>query len=106
VADDRNFYKVEKWTKDGTKLDRLLHAGDNLEKAQEIFRSAIQHRTGICRGESCSAYHGQRTRMPRAPKGGPLLRCAQLWQRADGRSSSLDLFAPHRMAATARVSGE
>jgi len=23
-ADDHNFYKVEKWTKDGTKVDRLL----------------------------------------------------------------------------------
>jgi hypothetical protein len=23
-ADDRNFYKLEKWTKDGTKVDRLL----------------------------------------------------------------------------------
>jgi hypothetical protein len=26
VNDCRNFYKVEKWTKDGTKVDRLLHA--------------------------------------------------------------------------------
>jgi hypothetical protein len=23
-ADDRNFYKVEKWTRDGTKVDNLL----------------------------------------------------------------------------------
>jgi hypothetical protein len=23
-ADDRNFYKLEKWTKDGTKIERLL----------------------------------------------------------------------------------
>jgi hypothetical protein len=23
-ADDRNFYKVEKWTKDGMKIERLL----------------------------------------------------------------------------------
>ena len=23
-ADDRNFYKLEKWTKDGSKVDRLL----------------------------------------------------------------------------------
>jgi hypothetical protein len=22
LADDRNYYKVEKWTKDGTKVDR------------------------------------------------------------------------------------
>ena len=30
-ADDRNFYKVEKWTRDGTKVDRLLYAGNNLD---------------------------------------------------------------------------
>ena len=35
-ADDRNFYKVEKWTKDGTKVDRLLYAGNNLEKARTV----------------------------------------------------------------------
>ncbi len=34
-AEDRNFYKVEKWTKDGAKIDRMLYAGNNLEKAQE-----------------------------------------------------------------------
>jgi hypothetical protein len=32
LADERNFYKVEKWTKDGTKVDRLLYAGNNLER--------------------------------------------------------------------------
>jgi hypothetical protein len=44
LADDRNFYKVEKWTKDGIKVERLLYAGNNLDKAREIFRTAIQHR--------------------------------------------------------------
>jgi hypothetical protein len=33
-ADDRNFYKVEKWTKEGTKVDRLLYAGNSLGRAQ------------------------------------------------------------------------
>jgi hypothetical protein len=46
-ADDRNFYKVEKWTKDGTEVDRLLYAGNNLEKAREIFAEAIKHRPRI-----------------------------------------------------------
>ena len=32
LADDRNFYKLEKWTKDGTKVGQLLYAGKNLEK--------------------------------------------------------------------------
>ncbi len=27
VADARNFYKVEQWTRDGTKVDSLLYAG-------------------------------------------------------------------------------
>jgi hypothetical protein len=40
IADDRNFYKVEKWTKDGAKVDRMLHAGSSLDKAREIFAAA------------------------------------------------------------------
>ena len=43
-ADERNFYKVEKWTKDGTKVDRLLYVGNNLKKARELFAAAIKHR--------------------------------------------------------------
>ena len=44
LADDRNFYKVEKWTQDGMRVDSLLYAGNNLNKAQEIFANAIKHR--------------------------------------------------------------
>jgi hypothetical protein len=43
VADTRNFYKVEKWTQDGMKVDSLLYAGNNLDKAREIFANAIKH---------------------------------------------------------------
>ena len=46
-ADRRNFYKVEKWTRDGTKVDRLLYAGNNLDKARELFAAAIKHRPRI-----------------------------------------------------------
>ena len=46
-ADDRNFYKLEKWTKDGAKVDRLLYAGTNLEKAHELFAEAVKHRPRI-----------------------------------------------------------
>ena len=42
IADHRNFYKVEKWTRDGMKIDSLLYAGNNLSKAQEIFANAIK----------------------------------------------------------------
>jgi hypothetical protein len=47
LADDRNYYKVEKWTKDGAKVDRMLYAGNNLEKAREVFAAAIKHRPRI-----------------------------------------------------------
>jgi hypothetical protein len=46
-ADDRNFYKLEKWTKDGSKIERLLYAGNNLEKARKLFADAIKHRPRI-----------------------------------------------------------
>ena len=41
-ADDRNFYKLEKCTKDGTKVDQLLYAGNNLDKARELFAESDQ----------------------------------------------------------------
>ena len=47
LANDRNYYKVEKWTKDGTKVDRLLYVGNNLKKARELFAAAIKHRPRI-----------------------------------------------------------
>ena len=46
-ADDRDYYKVEKWTKDGSKVDRMLYAGNNLEKAKSIFAEAVKHRPRI-----------------------------------------------------------
>jgi hypothetical protein len=46
-ADDRNFYKLEKWTKDGSKVDSLLYAGNNLDKARDLFAKAIKHRPKI-----------------------------------------------------------
>jgi hypothetical protein len=36
-ADDRNFYKVEKWTKDGTKIDCLLYAGKQSRQSAGRF---------------------------------------------------------------------
>jgi hypothetical protein len=46
-ADDRDFYKVEKWMRDGVKVDSLLYAGNNLDKAREIFAAAVKHRPRI-----------------------------------------------------------
>jgi hypothetical protein len=46
-ADARNFYKVEKWTRDGTKVDSLLNAGNSPDRAREIFTRATKHRPRI-----------------------------------------------------------
>jgi hypothetical protein len=46
-ADDRNFYKVEKWMRDWTKVDSLLYAGNSLGRARSIFEYAIKHRPRI-----------------------------------------------------------
>jgi hypothetical protein len=47
IADHRNFYKVEKWMKDGSKVDHMLYAGSNLNKAEAVFVAAIKHRPRI-----------------------------------------------------------
>jgi len=47
LADARNFYKVERWTRDGLRVDRMLYAGNNLKSARDIFAKAIKHRPRI-----------------------------------------------------------
>ena len=47
LADHQNFYKVEKWIKDGTKIERMLFAGSNLDKARALFESEIRRRPRI-----------------------------------------------------------
>ena len=47
IADARNFYKVEKWSKDAAKVERMLYAGSSLDKAREVFAEAIYHRPRI-----------------------------------------------------------
>ena len=34
-------------TKDGTKIDRLLYAGNNLDKARELFAEEVKRRPRI-----------------------------------------------------------
>ena len=43
-ADRRNFYKVEKWSRDGRRIEELLFAGSSLGKAQLIFERFINKR--------------------------------------------------------------
>jgi hypothetical protein len=47
IADHRNFYKVEKWMRDGSKVDHMLYASSDLEKVREVFAAAINHRPRI-----------------------------------------------------------
>ena len=46
-ADDRNFYKVEAWSRDGMRIDALLYAGNSLDKAREIFVTTVKRRPRI-----------------------------------------------------------
>jgi hypothetical protein len=48
VADVRNFYKVEKWTRDGTKVDSLLCAGNNLGGPAQCSR--VRSNIGLASG--------------------------------------------------------
>ena len=43
-ADRRSFYKVEKWSKDGLRIEELLFAGNSLAEARRIFDRFIQRR--------------------------------------------------------------
>jgi len=44
VADRRNFFKVEPWTKDGRHVERLLFAGNSLEEARALFAAYRKRR--------------------------------------------------------------
>jgi hypothetical protein len=46
-ADERNFYKVERWSKDDQRIEAMLYAGNRLEKARDIFAKAVKHRPRI-----------------------------------------------------------
>jgi hypothetical protein len=44
VADLHAYFKVELWTKDGCKIQRMLWAGNGIEKARSIFKEAVKRR--------------------------------------------------------------
>jgi len=43
-ANRRNFYKVERWSRDGQGIEEFLFAGNSLAKAQRIFERFIKKR--------------------------------------------------------------
>lgn len=47
IADDRNFYKVEVWSLDGQHVDRLLYAGNSLDKARVVFATFTKKRPRV-----------------------------------------------------------
>jgi hypothetical protein len=46
IADHRNFYKVEKWSRDGERVTELLFAGSTLDKAKRTFDRWAKPSTG------------------------------------------------------------
>ena len=46
-ADRRNFYKVEKWSRDGLRVELMLYASSSLDKARRIFERATKHRRRV-----------------------------------------------------------
>jgi hypothetical protein len=46
-ADRRNFYKVEKWSRDGLRVELMLYAGNNLAKARLIFERTVKRRPRV-----------------------------------------------------------
>ncbi len=45
IANERNFYKVELWTPDDH-VERLIYAGNSLDKAREAFDSFLRRQPG------------------------------------------------------------
>ncbi len=43
-ADRRNFYKVEKWSRDGQRIEEMLFAGNSLDEARRIFERFVTKR--------------------------------------------------------------
>jgi len=43
VADARNYYKVEKWTRDSMRVVDLLYAGSSVDRAHAIFATMVRH---------------------------------------------------------------
>ena len=46
-ADLRNFYKVEKWSRDEQRIEEMLFAGNSLAEAQRVFERFIKNRPRV-----------------------------------------------------------
>jgi hypothetical protein len=43
-ADQRNFFKVERWSDDDQYIDAMLYAGNRIERAREVFGNLVRRR--------------------------------------------------------------
>ena len=57
-ADRRNFYKVEKWSRGGLRVELMLYAGSSLDKARRIFERATNtgRASGSQSGSACGCW--------------------------------------------------
>jgi hypothetical protein len=57
-ADRRNFYKVEKWSRDGLRVELVLYAGSSLDKraASSIRRPSTGRASGSRSGSACGCW--------------------------------------------------
>jgi hypothetical protein len=72
---DANFYKVEKWSRDGLRVELMLYAGNNLDKARRIFERTPKHHraSGSPSASECGCWtSGRDTKRysEAAPRGG------------------------------------
>jgi hypothetical protein len=44
LADHRNFYEVEKWSRDGQRVKRMLFAANSLDRPRAIFQAELRRR--------------------------------------------------------------
>ena len=44
LADHRNYYKVEQWSRDGMRAERMLYAGNSLGPARAFFEAELRRR--------------------------------------------------------------
>jgi hypothetical protein len=97
TRDDRNFYKVEKWSRDGQRVNELLFAGSNLDKAKRIFdrfiknrprsRLSIRQRTRVLKEWPPTAWKKKAPDFADYGNRGGVVLCAFIWMKGEDSSS-------------------
>jgi hypothetical protein len=93
-ADRRNFYKVEKWSRDGLQVELMVYAGNNLEKARGVFERTTKQRPRIPADHSSAHACARRVAAARndpMKRPGEVARAARAVVRAGGCRSNSQL---------------